>query len=410
MTARRWAGAVLAAGLALLAALTLLPTDAGDLGDVMLAFGLLTPVGLATVAGAELLAARRRRAPSLRRQFGLLGLLSCLQLAAAAALFVTVMFLSRHDGVLTLVLVAYAVALAVWAARLLAAGPMADLEAIRHALAAVAAGRRDVRAGIAGRDELARLGADVDAMIGRLDVEERARRELMTAVSHDLRTPITALGLLAQAIRDGIVDEETRQQYAARMTTHVQALAGLIDDLFELTQVQRGELGSPREDVDLGMLVREAVEAMRPAAEARGVGLWVAPADGPAAVHGSAEKLQRVLFNLLQNAIRHTPAGGGVTVGVRAGDRGDTVELRVADTGGGIAPGDRERVFEPFFRGGTDAPRTDGGAGLGLAISRAIVEAHRGWIGVADAEPGTLVTVGLPRAGEGAQTDVPKTS
>jgi signal transduction histidine kinase len=104
------------------------------------------------------------------------------------------MFLSRHDGVLTLVLVAYAVALAVWAARLLAAGPMADLEAIRHALAAVAAGRRDVRAGIAGRDELARLGADVDAMIGRLDVEERARRELITAVSHDLRTPITALG------------------------------------------------------------------------------------------------------------------------------------------------------------------------------------------------------------------------
>jgi signal transduction histidine kinase len=312
------------------------------------------------------------------------------------------MFLSAHDGVLTLVLVFYAAALAAWGARLLGAGLMADLAAIRQALAAVAAGRRHVRAEVAGRDELARLGADVDGMIGRLEGEERARRELITAVSHDLRTPITALRLLAEAIDDGIVDDATRRDYARRMTTHVRALGALIDDLFELTQLQRGDREVLREEVDLGPLVQEAVEAMRPAADDRGVVLRSELPDAPPAAHATREELQRVLFNLLQNAIRHTPAGGSVTVTLRAPGDAATVALDVADTGGGIAPADRPRVFEPFFRGGTDASRTDAGAGLGLAISRAIVESHGGSIGLGDgAGAGTRVTVRLPRADAG---------
>ena len=117
-----------------------------------------------------------------------------------------------------------------------------DVDAIRTTLALVGEGRRDVRTGVAGRDELARLAADVDAMVARLDGEERARRDLIAAVSHDLRTPITALRLLADAIDDGLVDAEDRRDYAARIGTHVRALGALIDDLFELTRLESGEL------------------------------------------------------------------------------------------------------------------------------------------------------------------------
>lgn len=394
MSGRAWRGAGLAVGLALVAALSILPSDPGD---AALTFGILAPVGLATVAAGELLAARRRRVVSLRRQAGLVGLLSAAQVAVSAGLFIAAMFLSAHDGWLTLILVVDAAALAAWSARLIGAGVMADLEAIRNALAAVSAGRRDVRAEVAGTDDIARLGADVDAMIDRLAGEEQARRELITAVSHDLRTPITALRLLAEAIDDGIVDDATRRRYAARMTTHVRALGALIDDLLELAQLQRGELDVEREPVDLVLLAGEAVEAMRPAADERRIALRAAPAERPAPAHVSPEKVQRVLFNLLENAIRHTAPGGAVDVTVDAAPDPEGIEIVVADTGEGIAPADRPRVFEPFFRGGADAARTDPGAGLGLAISRAIVEAHSGSIELGDSARGTRVIVRLPR-------------
>ena len=106
-----------------------------------------------------------------------------------------------------------------------------------------------------------------------------------------------------------------------------------------------------------------------------------------------------MLFNLVQNAIRHTPADGSVTV--TAQDAGDRVEIEVADTGSGIGPSDREHVFEPFFRGGDEAARTRSGAGLGLAISRAIVEAHGGRIWLEPSEGGARVRFSLPRRGPG---------
>jgi signal transduction histidine kinase len=118
------------------------------------------------------------------------------------------------------------------------------------------------------------------------------------------------------------------------------------------------------------------------------------PGLGPA--QADPEKLQRVLFNLIQNAIRHTPADGSVVV--RARPAGDAVEIEVADTGDGIAPAERERVFEPFFRGGAQAARPGNGAGLGLAISRAIVEAHGGRIWLEDAPRGTRVHFSVPTA------------
>ena len=146
--------------------------------------------------------------------------------------------------------------------------------------------------------------------------------------------------------------------------------------------------------VQLPPLVDETIDAMRPAAAAKGVSVHVRTADALAPVAGDPERLQRVLFNLIQNAIRHTPADGSVVV--RARPAGDAVEIEVADTGDGIADHEREHVFEPFFRGGAQAARPSNGAGLGLAISRAIVEAHGGRIWLEEAPHGTRVRFSLP--------------
>jgi signal transduction histidine kinase len=240
-------------------------------------------------------------------------------------------------------------------------------------------------------------------MIARLRIEEAARdqadaarRDLVAAVSHDLRTPITSLRLLADAVGDDIVDGEVRRGYLQRMSTHIDALSALIDDLFELSRLEAGDIRWSLERVPLGELVGETVAAMRVQAEAKGVAVLAEVPDALCAARANPEKLQRVLFNLIQNAIRHTPADGSVVV--RAEPVADRIEVEVADTGDGITPEQREHVFTAFYRGGTDAARTGGGAGLGLAVSRAIVEAHGGQIWLADASVGTRVRFSLPAA------------
>lgn len=355
---------------------------------------ILLPLGLATVAAAHGLARHRRRVGGLRRQFALVAGLAFAQLALAVGLFVQLMFVSAHDAFFTVLVALYAGSLAVWAARLLGLRALADVTTVRATLGTVAAGRRDVRTGVSGRDEVAALAADVDAMIDRLDGEERARAQLIAAVSHDLRTPLTSLRLLAEALGDDLFEPDRRRAALDRMTTNVRALSTLIDDLFELTRLQSGDLQWSIGQVRLDDLVVETVEAMRPQATAHDVAVH---ADLPHAVgiaRANPEQVQRVLFNLIQNAIRHTPADGSVVV--RAHRTDADVQIEVADTGTGIAEADRERVFDAFVRAGADAPRTDDGAGLGLAISRAIVEAHGGRIWVGEAPVGTSVRFTLP--------------
>ena len=242
---------------------------------------------------------------------------------------------------------------------------------------------------------LALAGAALAAALAvRLAMEERshqqiedARRQMVAAVSHDLRTPLASLRLLVEAIDDGVATGETRERYLAEMRTHVEALTTLIDDLFELSRIEAGEISWTMDRIKLQELIGDTVAAMRAPAEASGV---VLAADLPAnelLARANAEKVQRVLLNLIQNAIRHTPADGSVTVRAREASGG--VEIEVADDGEGIPAGEGERVFDAFYRG--DEARSDDGAGLGLAISRAIVEAHGGRIWLEDGAPGTRV-------------------
>jgi signal transduction histidine kinase len=238
------------------------------------------------------------------------------------------------------------------------------------------------------------------ALVVRLAMQERSRREveemrrqLVAAASHDLRTPLASLRLLVEAIEDGVATGETRDRYLAEIRTHVGVLSDLIDDLFELSRIEAGEISWTMRQVELNDLIGETVAAMRAPAEERGVRLAADLPPQEVLADADAEKVQRVLFNLIQNAIRHTPADGSVTVRARTRGGGG-VEVEVADDGEGIPPGDGERVFEPFYRG--DAARGEDGAGLGLAISRAIVEAHGGRIWLEPGEPGTRVRFTLP--------------
>jgi signal transduction histidine kinase len=354
---------------------------------------IVAPLAIVTVLAGEWIASHRPG--GLRRQFALVAALGAFQLAAGVVLFVVLMFVSSHDALLTVLLAVYAAALMLWTGRRLGARAFADLDVVGETLAAVGEGRRDVRTGLTGDDEIARLGRQVDDTIARLDREEAMRRELFAAVSHDLRTPITSLGLLATAIDDGVVDDSKRREYAARMNTHVRALGALIDDLFDLTRLQAHELQWTMDRVAVEALVHDAVEAMRPAAEAGEVAVRAELRPPLGAPTGNEEQLRRVLFNLIQNAIRHTPPDGSITVRAEGVDGG--VEIEVADTGTGIATDQRERVFEPFYRG--DASRQTPGAGLGLAIARAIVEAHGGAIWLEEAPAGTRVRFRLPAAG-----------
>jgi len=399
-------GSVLAVGLAL--AVSAVVLSAYDLHGAIVTFGILAPLGVGTIAMAHGALARRERLGSLRRQALVTAALSFGPLAVALALFVDLMFVSGHDALLAGLAALYSALLGLWAGRQLSQRVMTDIDTLRAGLMAVGDGDRSPMLMLGGDDELAQVAFEVEAMVKRLvaaeeqrEDAEQARRSLIAAVSHDLRTPVTALRLLADAVDDEVGDPETRREYVRRLGVHVRALGALIDDLFELTRIEAGEVTWSMSLIDLDELVEETVAAMRPAADAGGVAVRaeIDPALVPA--RANPERIQRVLFNLIQNAIRHTPCDGSVTV--RAARSGASVEIEVADTGSGIAKADRDRIFEPFQQGSDRASRSDGSAGLGLAISRAIVEAHGGRIWIVDElddDAGARVRFSLPGASQ----------
>lgn len=234
------------------------------------------------------------------------------------------------------------------------------------------------------------------AMEERMNREiEAARRQLVAAASHDLRTPLASLRLLVESIDDGVATGETRERYLREIRTHVGVLSDLIDDLFELSRLEAGDISWTMRQVELRELIDETVAAMRAQAAEGGVRVVAELPKEELVAHANAEKVQRVLFNLIQNAIRHTPADGSVTI--RARPHGNSVEIEVDDEGEGIPPQSEGRVFEPFYRGA--ASRNEEGAGLGLAIAKAIIEAHGGRIWLEPGDSGTRIRFTLEGPG-----------
>jgi len=363
----------------------------------------LGPIGLLSVLVVEGFLATRARVGGIRRQLSLGGAIVVAQLLVATILYVVLMISAGQDALFTIVLAVYAGVVGAWGAGAIARRMLSDVEELRRGLDAIGEGARTVRIATRGNDELSLLARDIEALAGRLAEEESsratleaARRTLLAAISHDVRTPITSLRLLSEALDDDLVDGATRREYVSRIGVHIRALGALIDDLFELSRLEAGEISWTMERVPLEDLVLETVDAMRAQAQAGSVSMRAELAANLEAAHANPEQIQRVLFNLIQNAIRHTPADGSVTV--RASSAPDTVEVEVLDTGEGIPAADRERIFDAFVQGSAREARSDGSAGLGLAISRAIVEAHGGRIWIADAGVGTSVRFSLPSA------------
>jgi signal transduction histidine kinase len=388
---------VLAAAAAIAGAIV---APAHGAGPALVTAALVAGLGAPALVAAHALASRRRFT-SLRRQFAfsaavVVGVILIAVLAASQ-----LMFVSEHDALLVSAIVLGAGLIALRVGDLVARGVAQDVGTVSSRLEAVGRGERGGRMRSTARDEIGALARSADSMAEQLVEGERARgaseaarRQLVASVSHDLRTPIASLRLLVEAVDDEIVDESTRRRYLATMQTHIGSLSAMIDDLFELSRIEAGDIEWSMRQVELAVLVDETVAAMRPEASARRVEVRSELDDAPLSARADPEKIQRVLFNLIRNAIRHTPADGSVTV--RAEARPEAVQIEVADTGDGILDEDRARVFEPFYRGGGEAARDSEGAGLGLAICRAIVETHGGHIWIGPSEQGTRVRFSLP--------------
>jgi signal transduction histidine kinase len=229
---------------------------------------------------------------------------------------------------------------------------------------------------------------------------DSSRRELIAWVSHDLRTPLAGIRAMAEALEDGVAaDSSTVARYHRAMRIETDRLAGLVDDLFELSRINAGALKLQMERASLGDLVSDALATASVTAQTRGVRLQGCLTSDAPEVDLSVPDMARVLRNLIENAIRHTPSDG--TVVVEAGVEEEHAYVSVADACGGIPENDIGRVFDVAFRGGTARTPHDGGAGLGLAIARGIVQAHRGQIHVRNEGAGCRFTVRLPMEASG---------
>ncbi len=325
------------------------------------------------------------------------GLISSLLLLGMMLAGARAMFISGHDLSLLLTMLTFAAVLSVGFG-LLCARPLASrIERVRAGTERIADGQLDSEIPAEGHDEIAGLAEDFNRMAQALkeaaDREremEKARRDLIAAVSHDLRTPLASARALIEAVSDGVAaDDETEGRYLSSAGRELAHLSRLVDDLFELARIDAGVLQLTLEEASLHDLISDTISGFQPQAEQKGVRLLGEVSGDVDPVLANPPRLQRVLHNLVSNALRHTPPDG--TVALRATPEGDVARVEVSDTGEGISAEDLPRVFERSFRGEQSRTRPEKddapGAGLGLAIARGLVEAHGGTMDV-ESEPG----------------------
>jgi signal transduction histidine kinase len=313
------------------------------------------------------------------------------------------MFASQHDLLLATGLLVFATGIAVIVGLFLSATITSRIQQLSAAAIMVAKGDLDTRLVVVGRDEMAMLARSFNDMVLQLELAEqkkagaeRLRRDLIAWVGHDLRTPLTSIRAIIEALSDGLIeDEETRLRYLKTAQANIKSLSNLIDDLFEMSQIDAGGFRLELEMGNISDLVSDIYELFAEQARMKGVQLeaYISPDVG--LVLMDEKRIGRVLANLISNAIRHTPAGGAVQTNIFKSD--SELHAIVKDNGEGIQPGDLPNIFDRFYRGEKSRNRSTGGSGLGLAIARSIVEAHGGSI-TADSEPGkgTIIRFILP--------------
>jgi len=359
-------------------------------GGMALVSGLLTFIGI-----------RRLDEQSLGTQVVLVAAIPAVGGLIGVWLGARAMFFSDHDLTALVILLVTAGTVGAASALVLGARVARSGEALVGAANQIAAGERVRPGDVAGSGELNRLARALEATSSSLDEARRreraleaSRRELIAWVSHDLRTPLAGIRAIAEALEDGIAeDPATFARYLRTLRTEADQLATLVDDLFELSRAQTGQLLQQFELISLHDLVSDALAGVTPVADAKGVRVE-GRMDGPSQdLEGSPAALLRALRNILDNAVRHTPSEQ--TVLVEAGVRGEEAFVSVLDCGGGIPEADLPRIFDTGFRG-DPARSPGGGAGLGLAIAHEVVKAHRGKISVHNENGGAQFVVRVP--------------
>ncbi len=330
-------------------------------------------------------------------------------LLAAALTFVNVlttarlMFINRHDLLLSTVLLVFAAGIAVSIGYLVSSTVVAAVRTLNRGAEEVARGNLDVVVPEHGPEELAELARHFNEMTSRLkEVEaeravfERARRDLIMAVGHDLRTPLASVQVITEALADGVVDDPaTVRRYLNTARRDLDTLSRLVDDLFVLAQLDSDGVQLDRRPNSLADLVSDTLEAFSVRAEQQEVELHGEALSGIPDLEFDASYVGRALANLMDNALRYTPPGGEVVL--KTVPVADGVEVQVCDSGPGIDERDLPHVFERFYRGDESRSRAHGGGGLGLAIVKGIVEAHGGTVGVRVAPgAGTTFSFVLP--------------
>jgi PAS domain S-box-containing protein len=236
---------------------------------------------------------------------------------------------------------------------------------------------------------------------------DRRKDEFLSVLSHELRNPLAPIRNSIHLLEHTDAASEQALRARAVIRRQTEHLTRLVDDLLDMTRIAKGKIELCRERLDVAGVVRQAGEDLRSVIAGRGLELTLDLPAEPVIVDGDATRLSQVLGNLLQNAAKFTPSGGSVAVSVRAG--ADSAEIRVRDTGVGIAPGVLDRVFEPFFQGEGSLARTEGGLGLGLALVKTIAELHGGSARAESAgrDEGTELIVRLPLAAGTATRTAP---
>ena len=303
------------------------------------------------------------------------------------------MFASQHDLLLATVLLVFAGLMAMALGYFLSSTMTERMDLLKQAAEKLAQGNLETRVPVSGRDEVAMLAKSFNQMASQLQAMdekqrelERLRKDLIAWVSHDLQTPLASMRAILEALSDGVVEEpETVKRYLNTAQRDVRSLSALIDDLFQMAQLDAGGIPLEKEEASLADLISDTLESFSALASQQGITLeGFAEADVDPVLMDT-QRIGRVLNNLISNALRHTSAGGQVEVNARRADSG--VEVTVCDSGEGIRTGDLANIFESFYRGEKSRSRATGGAGLGLAIARGIVRAHGGEIRV-KSQPG----------------------
>lgn len=274
-------------------------------------------------------------------------------------------------------------------------GPLAR---ITNASVEMAKGNYDVHIPIRGQDEVGRLSEAFNQMAREVSSSQRMMRDLLANVSHELKTPLTSIQGFSQAMLDGAVaDEEQFRESCKIINDEANRMRALVDDLLLLSQIESGQVAMQHHHVDLVLLLQHTIERFTWTLRDAGIESHLRLGHLPE-VHGDERRLEQVFSNLVENAVRHTPRGGAITITAQ-GQRNGEIRIGVHNTGSYIPPEDLPRVFERFFQVDRARARKGGSSGLGLSIVSEIVEAHGGAVqATSDAATGTEFVVTLPPA------------